>query len=303
MTRRRRMVTRRIVRRRTETDERMTGGAVMKEELKIVKLGIRVTEEERRRVGVRTGMRTAHTLYLIVVTYITDINLITTCSLRMGKIVDKPVFEPFLHTDLAMTACGGPAPRAAPDRPVVLLLPPSRTLGGRSVPVKRASPRKGAGPKLPWPYVRVLYRHIVTARESMKRKTSPPPRGGGTNRPQLPRAPSVMAMAGRRGRPRLAACIPNVHTKLFVWIRNFIQEIYKAVNVYDGTILRDSLYTVNVCGGTDHAARTNTDSDGIDTTTDDHHRTRIRIFIIETIMQGAQSGRRHLARGGSSSRS
>ncbi len=299
---------------RASSRKRKEGGPGTRIRMRRIK-EMRVMREEMRRVGKRTGGETVYTLYRIVVANITNISLITACSLLVKKSVKKRVYIPFILTDLVLKTCGGPAPGAAPDRPKVLLLLPSRTLGRGSVPAKRASPpTRGAGPKLPWPHAKAAYRNTVTARDSLEGATSPPPRGGGTSRPQLPRTPS-MAMAGRRRRPPLAADILTFNGKLFVWMRTSILKNYTKTNVYDSGFLLNELLTLNgsppACLGTDRATRGYENDDGtytINTTYLDHGMiTYIIITMSRAVMRWTQadidpaSGRRR-ARAVSSSR-
>ncbi len=158
----------------------------------------------RREVMVGGRYDTDHTLYCIVNTVILHTITCTinaSGSLLLGKFVTAPTFESIIHHDIVYRTCGGPAPSAAPHHPEVLLSLPSRTLGGESMPDKRTSPPRGAGPKLPWQSAKAFCMYMTDAGTKSKRVTSPPPRGGRANCPQLPRPPSVMAMAGRRSEP------------------------------------------------------------------------------------------------------
>ncbi len=158
----------------------------------------------RREVVVGGRYDTDHTLYFIVNTVIhrTIACIINASgSLLLVKFVTTPAYVSIIHRDLVFRTCGGPAPGAAPHHPEVLLPLPSRTLGRGSVPDKRTSSPRGAGPKLPWRYAKAPYRNITDAGTTSKRVKSPPPSGGSASCPQLPRPPSVMAMARRRGRP------------------------------------------------------------------------------------------------------
>ncbi len=101
----------------------------------------RMTREERRRG--RSGAD--HTLHIVTVVIILR-NIICFISLFVEFSVTAPTFESIIPWSTVLRTCGGPAPGVAPHHPIVLLLPPSRTLGGRSVPNKRVVPPRGGGP-------------------------------------------------------------------------------------------------------------------------------------------------------------
>jgi hypothetical protein len=112
----------------------------------------RMRMRRRRRMREVKGIRRTdmdHTLHRIIDTVIhRNITCFITAlgNLFVGNSVKAPTYESLIHYDTVLKTCGGPAPGVAPHRPIVLLLPPSRTLGGRSVPDKRVVPPRGGGP-------------------------------------------------------------------------------------------------------------------------------------------------------------
>ncbi len=154
------------------------------------------------------------------------------------------------------------------------------------MPDRRASPpTKGAGPKLPWPHAKAVYRNIVTARFPMEQATSPPPRGEGASRSQPPRTPP-MAMAWRGRRPPLAADILTVKGKLFVCMRTSIRKNYTKLSVYGSELLLNVLFTANGAPpescGTSRATRTNGSDDTTDTTNTTYRDHGMITYIIIT---------------------